>query len=146
MIATMLSSTWNVHSIQLHLCNIEIKIQIVRDAHRAIGPSCFESPLLCPRHHGGRSVKMRYLMIVKHERDLPILSRLARRTLCIPATSAPSERVFSMAGLTVSNLRASLSSDNASSLIFLHDVWDIAEDFQSKRAQLHGGHHGQFVF
>ena len=81
-----------------------------------------------------------------HERDLPILSRLARRTLCIPATSAPSERVFSMAGLTVSNLRASLSSDNASSLIFLHDVWNIAEDFQSKRAQLHGGHHGQFVF
>lgn len=65
MIATMLLSTWKVHSIQLHLCNIEIKIQIVRDAHRAIEPSCFESPLLCPRHHGGRSVKMRYLMIVK---------------------------------------------------------------------------------
>ena len=57
-----------------------------------------------------------------HERDLPILSRLAHRTLCIPATSAPSERAFSMAGLTVSNLLASRSSDNTSSLIFLHDV------------------------
>ena len=50
-----------------------------------------------------------------------------------------------MARLTVSNLRASLSSDNASSLIFLHDVWDIAEAFKSKRAELHGGHHGPFA-
>jgi zinc finger BED domain-containing protein 1 (E3 SUMO-protein ligase ZBED1) len=74
-----------------------------------------------------------------HQKDLPILSRLARRILCIPATSAPSERVFSMAGLTISNLRASLSAENASALIFLHDTWEIAEEFQRRRAQMSGG-------
>ena len=77
---------------------------------------------------------------------LPILSRLARGILCIPATSAPSERVFSMAGLTISKLRASLSSDHASSMIFLHDVWDIAEEFQNKKAKLSGVREPNIVF
>ena len=36
----------------------------------------------------------------------PVLSLLARKSLCIPATSAPSERLFSSAGLTISNERA----------------------------------------
>lgn len=67
------------------------------------------------------------------ELDFPLLGKLARRILCIPATSAPSERVFSQAGLTITKLRASLSADNASKLIFLHDTWNIAEEYQEKR-------------
>jgi hypothetical protein len=55
----------------------------------------------------------------------PILSQLARRTLCIPASSAPSERLFSHAGLTIANKRASLLPDKAEELIFLHDAWHI---------------------
>lgn len=72
----------------------------------------------------------------KNQKTLPLMSILARQILCIPATSAPSERVFSMAGLTITKLRASLSSDNAGNLIFLHDTWNIAEEYQNKKAQL----------
>jgi hypothetical protein len=43
------------------------------------------------------------------QEKLPIMSKLARRVLCIPATSAPSERVFSAAGLTIAHRRASLN-------------------------------------
>ena len=55
-------------------------------------------------------------------------SILARRTLCIPATSAPSERVFSVAGLTISKCRTSIQPQHASDLIFLHDSWPLAEE------------------
>ena len=66
-------------------------------------------------------------------KTLPLLSTLARRILCIPATSAPSERVFSSAGLTISKCRASLQPQHASELIFLHDSWEFAEECDLKR-------------
>jgi len=52
----------------------------------------------------------------------PHLANLAQRLLCIPATLAPSERVFSNAGLTIAKDRASLAPDTASELAFLHDA------------------------
>ena len=64
-----------------------------------------------------------------------VLSILAANVLCIPATSAPSERVFSCAGLTIANDRARLSSGNANELIFLHDAIPTIkkwEDIQNK--------------
>jgi len=57
-----------------------------------------------------------------NERKYKLLSKLAARVLCIPATSAPSERVFSTAGLTIAKDRARLASDTANELIFLHDA------------------------
>ncbi|XP_062618085.1 E3 SUMO-protein ligase ZBED1-like [Saccostrea cucullata] len=48
------------------------------------------------------------------------LSMLARKLLCIPATSVSSERVFSTAGGTVTKLRASLDSDSVDKLVFLN--------------------------
>lgn len=51
--------------------------------------------------------------------DLPILSTLARKYLCIPGTSVPSERLFSQAGYIVNELRARLTPDHVNMLVFL---------------------------
>ena len=53
-----------------------------------------------------------------NETRFPTLAKLARCYLCVPATSVPAERIFSIAGL-ISNKRSSLSPENADMLIFL---------------------------
>ena len=60
----------------------------------------------------------------KNEFKYPNVAKLARAVLCIPATSAPSERVFSTAGRTISAERSRMLPDNAADLIFLHDNYD----------------------
>ena len=54
-----------------------------------------------------------------HER-FPTLSKLAKKLMCIPATSVPSERVFSTSGNIVTKLRSSLKPDNVNMLVFLN--------------------------
>lgn len=49
----------------------------------------------------------------------PILAEMARVYLAIPASSAPSERVFSVAKLTLDHKRRSLHPDRVSRLLFL---------------------------
>ena len=53
--------------------------------------------------------------------QFPLLSELAIRYLCIPATSAPSERVFSTAGLTIAKERSRIDPTTANELVFLHE-------------------------
>ena len=50
----------------------------------------------------------------------PILSKLARKYLCVPASSVPSERIFSTTGNIVNKKRACLSSENVDMLVFLN--------------------------
>lgn len=50
----------------------------------------------------------------------PDLPKLARFFLCIPATSTPAEQIFSAAGSTCSQKRASLSCEHVDMLTFLH--------------------------
>lgn len=50
----------------------------------------------------------------------PRLYELAKRRLCIVATSVPSERIFSKAGQTITTRRSSLSSGKVSKLLFLN--------------------------
>jgi hypothetical protein len=56
-----------------------------------------------------------------NKQTYPHLSKLALKYLSIPATSAPSERVFSTAGLTIAKERARLDATRANEIVFLHD-------------------------
>ena len=49
----------------------------------------------------------------------PLLSNIARRYLIIPATSVPSERVFSTAGHIANQKQACLLPENVTMLVFL---------------------------
>ena len=72
-----------------------------------------------------------------HARNFPLLARVARRVLAIPASSAQSERLFSVAGQTVTKKRNSLASDNVELLVFLRTVWptlDVWAAQNKKRA------------
>mmetsp|Transcript_26059 Transcript_26059/g.37379 ORF Transcript_26059/g.37379 Transcript_26059/m.37379 type:complete len:203 (+) Transcript_26059:1666-2274(+) len=66
-----------------------------------------------------------------NELKFPLLSHLAQRLLCIPATSAPSERVFSNAGLTIAKDRARLAPETAGELIFLHDALPAIKKYEA---------------
>jgi hypothetical protein len=56
------------------------------------------------------------------QQQYPLMASIALKVLAIPATSAPSERVFSVAGITIAKERSRLDAANAGELIFLHDI------------------------
>ena len=53
-----------------------------------------------------------------YEAQFPLLAKLAKKYLCIPATSVPSERAFSAAGNVVNSKRACLLPENVNMLVF----------------------------
>ena len=55
----------------------------------------------------------------RNHNRFPAIAAIARRVLCIPATSTPSERLFSKAGHIINSKRASLEPENRSMLCFL---------------------------
>lgn len=55
----------------------------------------------------------------ENSRKLPLLSKLAKKYLCIPATSVPSERAFSLVGYIVNQRRACLLPEHDNMLVFL---------------------------
>jgi len=66
-----------------------------------------------PSGGDGRAVRFPYL---------PTVSRLARRYLAMPATSASVERLFSVAGQVVTAKRARLDPTTVTLLVFLHEA------------------------
>jgi len=58
---------------------------------------------------------------------LPKLYAVARKVLCVPASSAASERVFSTAGRLLEKKRTSLAPSSVDSLLFLHSnmQWEL---------------------
>lgn len=68
----------------------------------------------------------------KHQATLPLLSWLARRVLCIPASSAASERAFSTGGKVVSPSRTLLNGEMAEDLIWIQKNFDVLDPLVSK--------------
>ena len=64
--------------------------------------------------------------------DFPNLAKAARKYLCVPASSASVERLFSHAGDTIAADRARLDPYYASELVFLRVAWEKIEDFEKK--------------
>ena len=55
----------------------------------------------------------------QNEQRFPMIAHVARKVLCVPATTVPSERIFSSAGLLINKLRNRLLSDIVDKIIFL---------------------------
>jgi hypothetical protein len=81
-----------------------------------------EGSLSCPLKWW-KNIEIKYRMI----------SKLALRVLSIPATSAPSEQVFSVAGLTIAMDRSRLAPQTANKLIFLHDAIPAITRFEESQ-------------
>jgi hypothetical protein len=56
-----------------------------------------------------------------NEAKLPLLAAKARRWLCVPATSASSERMFSAAGNNMTFSRYNLNPNTLKKLVFIHE-------------------------
>lgn len=54
-----------------------------------------------------------------YQANFPRVARLAQKYLCIPATSAPSERAFSFGGNIVTCHRSLLKPETVDKLVFL---------------------------
>nr|XP_039264328.1 E3 SUMO-protein ligase ZBED1-like [Styela clava] len=57
--------------------------------------------------------------------NYPNLSKLVGKYMCVTATSTPSERLFSAAGNTATELRSSLTGSHVEALVFLKCNSDI---------------------
>ena len=54
-----------------------------------------------------------------HQEQFPILSHLVRITFAVPVASSKSERVFSVAGMIVTNLRACLNPEKVENIVIV---------------------------
>ena len=56
----------------------------------------------------------------EHECEYPLLSKLAKRYLCIPGTSVSSQRVFSTAGDIITAQRGAFNPEHLDRILFQH--------------------------
>ena len=74
----------------------------------------------CFKSESTVSLKSNPLLWWKTKEGLyPHLAKIVRQLFCIPATSVPSERVFSAAGHLVSATRNRLDQENVNNLLFI---------------------------
>lgn len=76
---------------------------------------------------GGRVPANPLAWYESHHALFPAVGKLARRVLCIPATSAPSERLFSVAGQVLTAKRSRLKGAHVAVLVWLRAAWAFFE-------------------
>ena len=87
--------------------------------------STAESEIYCYRHESCANYESNPLDWWKlNQHRFPLLARLAWKYLGIPATSTPSERMFSTAGQIVTNWCANLKPSLVDKLLFLNKNMD----------------------
>ena len=89
-----------------------------------------QDPLLWWRMYGAR---------------FPVLSRLARKFLSAPATSAPSERVWSAGGEIICERRSRLTDASAEALIFCHENITYCQQVAEQLCEHPFGSNGVFA-
>ena len=68
----------------------------------------------------------------QHENKYPTVAALAEKFLCIPASSAPSERIWSRTSQVVSIRRACLGEDVASGIVFVKENMEILKKYYTE--------------
>ena len=68
----------------------------------------------------------------KHEKMMPLLSKVAKQVLGIPCSSAKSERVFSTGGMMVSKKRHRLKSERVENLLVIKENRKLVEEFKER--------------
>uniref|UniRef100_A0A7S3PTX0 HAT C-terminal dimerisation domain-containing protein n=1 Tax=Chaetoceros debilis TaxID=122233 RepID=A0A7S3PTX0_9STRA len=132
-----------------HYCQVEMTGgNTFEGAQRCLRPFClmcmheldYDDKTMCPFHYNDKGV---HLFVngsnadkgfnsplqwwKQNHREYPNIWMLAKRILSVPATSAPSERVFSVASLIATKKRGSLKPDNVNMLVFLKENFDLIE-------------------
>ena len=64
---------------------------------------------------------------MKHEKDFPVLSFMAKVVLSVPASSAASEREFSKAKYVFGDNRMSLKPETAENITFFKNYFDYED-------------------
>ena len=69
----------------------------------------------------------------KYDANFPYLSQIERRFLTMSDTTAPDERLFSVAGQVVRAKRSRPSPETVTLLVFLHESLPVFREIQFKR-------------
>lgn len=69
----------------------------------------------------------------KNKENFPMLAQLSKFILAIPASSAPSERLFSSAGNTVTDKRNRISPEVLNGVLFLKSNYDLLDALLKKK-------------